>query len=135
MPTGRCLCGTFEFTVEGSFGDVRYCHCRQCRRQSGTAFTANARIHRSQWSIRGPEALITEYEHRPGRYKAFCARCGSPLYARSDDDPDDVRVRLGGFEGELDVQIAGHVWVDSKAAWYEIEDGIPCFPEAFRPRR
>lgn len=135
MATGRCLCGTFELTVEGSFGDVRYCHCSQCRQQSGTAFTANARIHRSQWSIRGPEDRITEYEHRPGRYKAFCARCGSPLYARSDHDPDDVRVRLGGFEGELDVRITGHVWVGSKATWYEIEDEIPCFPEAFRPRR
>ena len=131
MATGRCLCGTFEFTVEGSFGDVRYCHCSQCRRQSGTAFTANARVHRSQWSIRGPREQIAEYEHRPGRYKAFCSRCGSPLYARSDEDPDDVRVRLGGFEGELDVRTTGHVWVDSKASWYEIEDGIPCFPEAF----
>lgn len=89
---------------------MRYCHCSQCRRGSGTAFSANARIRRPQWSLRGPRQQITEYEHKPGLFKAFCARCGSPLYARSDHDPDGVRVRLGGFEGELDVRITGYVW-------------------------
>lgn len=130
MASGQCLCGAFHYTVEGSLGDVRYCHCSQCRRGSGTAFSANARIRRAQWSLRGPRDQITEYEHKPGLFKAFCARCGSPLYARSDHDPDDIRVRLGGFEGALPVRITGHVWVASKAAWYEIEDSIPCHPEA-----
>lgn len=130
MASGRCLCGTFRFHVEGSFGEVRYCHCRQCRRQSGTAFTANARIHASQFTLEGPREHVTEYVHRPRRYKAFCARCGSPLYARSDHDPDDVRVRLGGFEGELDVTITAHVWTGSKASWYAIEDTLPRHEEA-----
>jgi hypothetical protein len=134
MASGRCLCGAFEYTVDGSFGDVRYCHCGQCRRVSGTAFSANARIHRSQWSLRGPRDQITEYEQGPGRFKAFCSKCGSPLYARSEHDPDDVRVRLGGFEGDLDVRITGHVWVGSKASWYKIEDSIPRYPEAIIPR-
>ncbi len=133
MATGSCLCGAFRFTVEGSFGDVRYCHCSQCRRQSGTAFTANARIDRSQWSIEGPMDEVTEFEFRPGKFKAFCSRCGSPLYARWDDDPSDIRVRIGGFEGELDVAITGHVWTDSKATWYVIEDSLPRYPEAITP--
>jgi hypothetical protein len=130
MPSGRCQCGIFEYSVEGSLGEVRYCHCAKCRRGNGTAFTANARIHRSQWAIQGPRDLITEYEHKPGLFKAFCARCGSPLYARSSHDPDDIRVRIGGFEGPLDVRITAHVWVGSKAEWYEIEDSLPCHAEA-----
>ena len=67
MPSGRCLCGTFEYTVDGSFGDVRYCHCSRCRRGSGTAFSANARIQRSQWSLQGPRDQIIEYEHKARR--------------------------------------------------------------------
>ena len=130
MSHGSCLCGAFRFTVTGSLGDVRYCHCSQCRRGSGTAFSANARIHRSQWSLEGPRDQVTEFEHKPGMFKAFCSRCGSPLYARSSGDPDDIRVRLGGFEGDLDVRITGHVWTSSKASWYTIEDSIPRYPEA-----
>lgn len=64
-----------------------------------------------------------------------CAKCGSPLYARSDHDPDDVRVRLGGFEGPLDARITAHVWVGSKAPGYEIEDSLPCHSEAIPARR
>ena len=133
MPSGNCLCGSFKFTVEGSFGDVRYCHCSQCRRGSGSAFSANARIRKSQWTLEGPEGDITEFEHRPGKFKAFCARCGSPLYARSSQDPDDIRVRLGGFEGDLDVEITGHVWISSKSTWYSIEDSMCCYTEAITP--
>lgn len=132
--TGQCLCGLFRFEVTGPLGEVRYCHCSQCRRKSGTAFTANARIARDQWRIEGPSALITEFEHKPGLYNAFCSRCGSPLYARSESDPDDIRVRLGGFEGTVDVIITGHVWVSSKAHWYDIEDSLPQYQGAHTRR-
>jgi hypothetical protein len=130
MISGTCLCGAFKYAVTGSFGEVRYCHCSQCRKGNGTAFSANARIHRSQWRLEGPDDCITEFEHKPGKFKAFCAKCGSPLYARLASDPDDIRVRLGGFEGKPDVTITGHVWTSAKADWYCIEDSIPCYPEA-----
>lgn len=128
---GHCLCGAFQFEVTCSFGDVRYCHCSQCRRKTGTAFTANAKVRRDQWILNGPSNLVTEFEHKPGLHNAFCSRCGSPLYARSDTDPDDIRVRLGGFEVQLDVVITGHVWTSSKADWYTIEDSIPQYGEAY----
>jgi hypothetical protein len=130
MPSGTCLCGVFKYTVTGSFGDVRYCHCSKCRRGNGTAFSANARVQKSQWTLEGPKDKVTEFEHKPGMFKAFCSRCGSPLYARSSQDPDDIRVRLGGFKENLDVNITGHVWTSSKATWYTIEDSIACYPEA-----
>lgn len=129
--TAKCFCGTFEITVDGGFGDVRYCHCSQCRRKSGTAFTANARVKRSQFAIDGPREKMTEFEHKPGLFNAFCAVCGSPLFARSESDPDDIRVRLGGFEGDIDVKITGHVWVSSKAPWYSIQDNLPTFEGRF----
>lgn len=130
MASGTCLCGAFRFTVNGPFGEVRYCHCSQCRRGNGTAFSANARVSRSQWALEGPGDLVTEFEHKPGKFKAFCSRCGSPLYARLTSDPDDIRVRLGAFDGALEVAITGHVWTSSKADWYQIEGSIPCYPEA-----
>jgi hypothetical protein len=66
---------------------------------------------------------------------ATSSRSLSSLYARSDHDPDDIRVRLGGFDGTLDARITGHVWVGSKATWYEIEDSLPRYPEAISANR
>jgi hypothetical protein len=84
----------------------------------------------SQWTLEGPRDEITEFGHKPGMFKAFCARCGSPLHARSSQDPDDIRIRLGGFEGSLEVAITAHVWTSSKSTWYAIEDSLPRYPEA-----
>jgi hypothetical protein len=131
MATGSCLCGLFKFTVSGPLGDVRYCHCSQCRKKSGTAFTANAKIRKNQWRLEGPLDEVTEFEHRPGLYNAFCSKCGAPLYARSDHHPDDIRVRLGSFEDPIETMITGHVWTSSKADWYSIEDSLPQFSEAY----
>lgn len=125
MATGSCLCGAFTYSVEGSFGEVRYCHCKQCRKGNGSAFSANARVNISQWKLDGPAEQVSEYEYKPGRLKAFCAKCGSPLYARVASQPDSIRVRLGGFDDVLDAKITGHAWVSSKAAWFEISDELP----------
>jgi hypothetical protein len=56
MASGRCLCGTFEYTVDGSLGDVRYCHCGECRRGNGTAFSGETRgrIHAAAPDRRRP---------------------------------------------------------------------------------
>ena len=131
MPTAKCLCGQFTTSVTGSFGEVRYCHCSECRRKAGTAFTANAKVDRAQWFLEGPKEQIAEFEHKPGLYNAFCAKCGSPLFARSDENPNDIRIRLGGFDGDIEVSITGHVWVSSKARWYSIDDPIPQFEEQY----
>lgn len=132
MSKGRCLCGEVQFSVAGSMGQVRYCHCSQCRRVSGSAFTANAKVRAESWKIESGQSLIKEFEHKPGIHRAFCSRCGSPVFARLDSDRLHIRVRLGSFEYAEDVDVTGHVWVSSKANWYRIEDTLPCYLESFK---
>ena len=127
---GKCLCEGVQFSVIGSFGEVRYCHCSQCRRVTGSAFSANAKISIESWRINSGEALIREYENKPGIYRAFCSICGTPVYSKLQSDPQNIRVRLGSFETVKEVDITGHVWVSSKAPWYSIEGNLPCYMEA-----
>jgi len=129
MEFTSCLCGEIEFQVSGAFGEVRYCHCTQCRKVTGTAFSANAKVKRSDWKISKGHNFVTEYEQAPGIFRAFCGKCGSPLYSRLNREPDHIRVRLGSFSNPSGVQIGGHVWVSSKASWYEIEDSKVRFAE------
>lgn len=130
MNKGKCLCEGIHFSVLGSFGEVRYCHCSQCRRVTGSAFSANAKISIESWSISRGEELIREYESKPGIYRAFCSKCGTPVYSKLLSDPQNIRVRLGSFETVKEVYITGHVWVSSKAPWYSIESDLPCYMEA-----
>jgi len=127
MASTTCLCGEIEFQVTGLFGEVRYCHCSQCRKVTGTAFSANAKVERCHWRIIKGDGFITEYEQAPGIFRAFCGKCGSPLYSRLDREPNHIRVRLGSFHDPEGVNVTGHVWVSSKASWFDIPESDICF--------
>ena len=130
MTEGQCLCGRVRYELSGSLGEVRYCHCSRCRRATGSAFSANARIASVSFRMVSGRDGIREYEERPGIFRAFCSVCGSPVYARLDRDPTGIRVRLGGLSGEVDARITAHVWVSSKSSWYQIADSLPCYAES-----
>jgi hypothetical protein len=118
-----------RFALHGKLGPAIYCHCESCRRASGAAFAANApvRLRYVEW-LAGREG-ITEYESTPGKFRAFCGRCGSPVYSRFVSDPEILRIRLGTLDGDPQRRAFAHFWVSDKAPWFEITDGLPQYPE------
>mgnify|MGYP003543491364 CR=1 FL=1 len=127
---GGCLCGAFRFAVRGPLADVRLCHCDTCRRANGSAFSANCRVPRNCFELLTDATTLTEYKSSPNAWRTFCGTCGSPAFARTERDPDAVRIRIGTLSREVQVNIVGHVWVGSKAAWDRIGDELPCFEQA-----
>jgi hypothetical protein len=118
MLTGRCLCGGVRIEIEGSLGPVVQCHCSLCRRASGTAFATNASVRADSFRAAAGAELVREYESSPGYFRAFCSRCGSPLYGSGERFPELRRVRLGVLDGDPGARPAAHVWVGSKAPWF-----------------
>ena len=125
MLEGGCLCGGVRFAITGRLGPAGYCHCKMCQRASGSAFASNAPLRTRYFEIRAGRELVTEYESSPGKYRAFCGRCGSPLYSRRDDEPELRRIRLGTLDGDPERRPLAHVWVGSQAPWYTIADALP----------
>jgi hypothetical protein len=128
---GQCLCGTVRYRVFGPRGEVLYCHCRICRRATGTAFSANARIPVERFALLAGAEALREYEASPGAFRCFCGLCGSPVFAKVARDPTHIRIRLGGLGTPAGVRITGHVWTESKAGWFEICDDLPQYPSGF----
>jgi hypothetical protein len=125
--TGRCLCGAVQFEIDGRLGPAIYCHCSQCRRASGSAFAANASVRARYLHFRSGRDAIREYEATPGKFRAFCSRCGSPVYSRLASDPETFRIRLGTLDGDPGRRPLSHFWVGSKAVWHTITDELPQF--------
>ena len=122
-----CLCGGIRIEVSSKVGPLVYCHCSRCRKASGSAFSANVNVRRRYWRYAAGEDLVREFESSPGVYRAFCSRCGSPVYSRWDADPDMLRLRLGLLEEDPGRRALAHFWVGSGAPWYEIGDELPRF--------
>ena len=98
-----------------------------CRKAHGSAFSANAEAASSQFRWLTGQKLLSEFASSPNRRKVFCSRCGSQLVIRRLDDLDTIVVTLGTMDTDPGVRASRHVFVDSKAAWYEISDDLPRF--------
>ena len=128
MHHGRCLCGQIEYEIDGDIGPIDYCHCSYCRRASGSAFASNATIMADTFRVRSGASLLKEYEASPGKLRAFCSNCGSPIFARRVDAPPFLRIRMGTLTSDPHTTVTGHYDVESKAAWHVIaDDGLPRF--------
>jgi hypothetical protein len=126
MLTGRCLCGAVGYEVAGTLGPIACCHCVECRRASGAAFATNANVKRAEHRFtQGAEAIV-EYESSPGKVRAFCGKCGSPLYSRTAKEPDVLRIRLGTLDQDPGGRPRLHVWTAEQAPWCpQLADDLP----------
>jgi hypothetical protein len=129
MHRGSCLCGAIQYEIEGDLGDFGYCHCKSCRKASGSAHGANAPVERERFHlVRGAESL-KEFESSPGKIRTFCSNCGSPLYAFLRESAGVLRIRLGSLDTPFSKRPQAHTFVSNKADWEPIGDSIPQFPE------
>lgn len=127
MHRGGCLCGAVRFEISGALPPIQICHCGQCRRAQGSAFAANIPVRvESLRFISGLQGL-REYESSPGKLRAFCSNCGSPLYSRRVDLPDTRRIRAGSLDTPVHARPVAHFHTASKADWFEICDALPQF--------
>lgn len=122
---GRCYCGQSRFEVADAFRYAANCHCSQCRRTTGSAFKPFAGIERTKLAVtEGADALLIVGE--PDAHDAHCGRCGSLLFSVVRDGAY-VHVALGTLEDAPGTRPSHHIFVGSKAPWYEIADDLPQF--------
>ena len=127
MLTGQCLCGAHRFELEGPFEFNHHCHCGYCRKHHGSAFVSLVGVAAdcSRWD----RADVIAYRTSPDFVRESCATCGTPL---PQEIPGLPRFVPAGCLGEADLSMEFHIFVASKAPWYEIGDGLPTF-DAFPP--
>jgi hypothetical protein len=124
---GSCLCGSVRYEISAALGVIENCHCSMCRKAHGAAFSTNAAVPSSAIRITAGGHLLTEYPSSPNRRKCFCSKCGSQLFIRRTNRPEITVVTLGTIDGDPRAKPVRHVFVASKATWYEIEDTLPKF--------
>lgn len=129
MLKGTCLCGQVQYEYTGELGPIAMCHCSQCRRAQGSAYGTNSPIEASHFRVVSGRELVKEFESKPGKKRAFCRECGSPLYSRLDSKPEALRLRIGTLTTPIDAKPSYHIFAGSAAEWYEFSDGLPRYTE------
>lgn len=121
---GACLCGAIRFKAHGELRGVIYCHCTQCRKQSGHYYAAT-NVADDRIEIEGAEHL-TWYAASDLARRGFCSRCGSVMFWKPNDKPY-VSIMAGAFEDFSSLTGMCHIFVAEKGAYYDIDDDLQQF--------
>jgi hypothetical protein len=124
---GSCLCGAVRYEITGSFEAIGHCHCSMCRKSHGAAFATWGIINPGQFRWTSGVEFVEGYESSPGKERCFCKKCGSPLV--STHSGKGTEVARGTVDGDPGVRRGEHIFVGSKAPWYEIADALPQFEQ------
>ncbi len=119
---GECFCGEIRYRIDGPLLDARSCHCSRCRKAFSGAASAYALITPGTFVWLAGDTLLSRYESKHGFGLAFCSRCGSTLCGIFAGEVHGVT--LGCLNGDPDVQISRHIYVDSKAGWDVLPEGV-----------
>ncbi|MCR9074009.1 MAG: GFA family protein [Alphaproteobacteria bacterium] len=113
--TGGCLCGDVRIVATGKPDRVGICHCLNCRKHHGALFYAAAIFPQAAVTITG------ETRGYAGRFS--CPRCGSPVFARTDDE---IEIHLGTLDAPNHFMPDYEIWTVRRESW------LPPFPVALR---
>jgi hypothetical protein len=127
---GRCECGTVRYRVADAFLYAANCHCSRCRAATGSAFKPFAGIEREKLEITdGLDALLVHGEEELNDTR--CRACGSLLFSVVREGAY-VHVAMGSLVDTPSLRPTHHIFVGSKAPWFEITDDLPRFEEHAR---
>jgi hypothetical protein len=120
--TASCCCGNAEIVVLGRPEINALCHCRNCKKRTGSAFGWSAYFREDQ-VLQRPDGLLVYRLATPCRQERFfCPNCGTTLFWVTDDYRGYIGIAGGCFVEqplpEPGLSVAG----ESKSAWLRLPD-------------
>lgn len=119
--TGGCLCGQVRYSVSGDAVMQVNCHCKNCQRQSGSAFSTIVGVPEGALAIEGEfKTYDDQGESGEAVLRDFCPNCGSPLFSRVAVAPGLVFIKVGTLDDTSTFSPAMHLWAKSKQHWVDL---------------
>ena len=125
--TGSCLCKQIIFEVDKFQGPIGHCHCKMCQKFHGAAFSTFAETKKADLTWLSGESLLKHYCAENDSIRTFCDCCGSSLLFEStfNRSEDTIEIALSAFDVLDHVHPDAHIYTESKADWYNINDNLP----------
>jgi hypothetical protein len=133
---GGCACGRLRYRMQLTPMFVHCCHCKDCQRQTGTAFVLNALIETDRVELQTgtvrPYVMPTD-SGRP--HTVFrCSDCGTTVWSEYGGLKTLRFVRVGTLDDPTALPPDVHIYVRSKLPWITLPDGVPAFAAYYDSR-
>ena len=134
---GGCPCGAVRYRLAGAPMFVHCCHCRDCQRQTGSAFALNALIETDRIEILAgdpqPVRLPTDSGRPHDIYR--CPDCRSAVWSEYGGVSALRFVRVGTLDDPAALPPDVHIYVRSKQPWVVLPGDTPAFEAYYDARQ
>ena len=128
--TGRCLCGQASYEVSGEPMMTAVCHCRNCQRQAGSAFSIIMGVASDTVELNGElKTFHDTADSGAALHRKFCPECGSPLFSVLADAPQVTYIKAGTLDDVSELKPQFQIWCKSAQPWLELNAALPRFEE------
>lgn len=115
----QCKCGAVRLSVAGELRGPVNCHCQLCRSMNGSAFSSYAIVPSPAVSFIQGKAEIATYPVTKNAVKAFCQRCGTPLFNTNQIYTGLTMIYLGVIDGHTSLIPKSNIHCSSKLTWVD----------------
>jgi hypothetical protein len=120
---GRCACGEVRYRLADRPFAVHCCHCRDCQRETGSAFVLNGLIERPMIEVLAgaPEIIDTPSASGKGQAIFRCPTCQVAVWSYyGGKEGKSAFVRIGTLESPDACPPQVHIFTRSKQPWFDL---------------
>jgi len=135
-PEGGCACGAVRYALASEPLVVHCCHCRNCQRQTGSAFVINVLIEadRVELLAGAPRAVDVPRDDGSTQRVYRCPDCQVAVY--SDYGwPGVLFVRAGTLDEPAAVSPDVHIYARSKVPWVTLPESARIYDAYYDSRQ
>jgi hypothetical protein len=133
---GGCACAAVRYRLASRPMFVHCCHCRDCQRQTGSAFMLNALIETDRVTLLSgnpePVAVPTDSGRPHEIYR--CSSCRIAVWSVYGTGRKLLFVRVGTLDDPAALTPDVHIYVRSKLPWLALPEGTPSFETYYDSR-
>ncbi len=124
---GHCHCGAITYEAEVDPADVSVCHCTDCQMLTGSAYRVSVRAPAASFRLVSgqPTTYVKTAESGNRRIHAFCANCGTPVYASAVQNTPTYSLRVGCLRQRAELPPRRQIWCRSSLPWSEGLGDVP----------
>ena len=127
--TGKCLCGQVSYELKADPLVTAVCHCKNCQRQAGSAFSVVVLAPAGGLDIKGDLKTYDDTADSGAKLeRKFCPTCGSAMFSVQPASAETIIIKAGTFDDTSWLKPVAHVWCASAQPWVEIAEGVVKFP-------
>jgi hypothetical protein len=126
---GGCACGAVRYRMTSPPMAVHCCHCRDCQRQTGSAFVLNALIEAARVEVQTGAVVRSSMPTDSGRPHGIyrCSSCGTAVWSEYGGLEKLRFMRVGTLDEPRALAPTVHIYTRSKHPWVRLPDGVPAF--------